>query len=282
MITSLPDLFIDIIVKPIEKLDKRTGNIRSIAKMKIGGNAANFSIALGKLGIKNNLIACLGELSYNLFKSSIEKYNVTLYPYFTSDNITVSLEEEDRVMLTDSRGIQVDKIEEYREIIKRSKYIFFGNWNNNKKSNDLLKWITEVSNAKIYLDIGDPSINKENINELIRILKSKRIWVLSLNEHEVSYLSNYLGIEGDNYIEIANKLFREINVENLDVHSSDFVYSLPSKAYLKIEKVRPKILTGAGDTWNAANFYGYYKGLNDEERLKFANEVAKSYILEEF
>jgi len=281
MITSLPDLFIDIIVKPGGKM-KKTGNVRSEIEIKVGGNAANFSIALGKLGIKNNLIACLGKLSYDLFKGFLEKNNVILYPHFTSDNITVSIEKRDRIMLTDSRGIQIDKIEEYIEIIKESEYIFFGNWNNNKKSNDLLRWIIKISNAKIYLDIGDPSINKENLNGLIEVLKRGKIWVLSLNEYELYYLSNYLGIRGKDYIELANNLFKGIRVENLDIHSPDFVYSLPSKVYLKIEKVKPKILTGAGDTWNAANFYGYYKGFTDEDRLKFANKIAKRYILKEF
>jgi len=278
MITSLPDLFIDVIVRPKGKI-KKTGNIRSEVYIKVGGNATNFSIALGILGIKNNLIACLGKLSYNLFKDFLEENNVILYPYFTSDNITVSIEREDRVMLTDSKGIQIEKLERYEDIIKESKYIFFGNWNNNRKSNKLLKWIIEVSNAKIYLDIGDPSINKENLEGLIEILKSGRIWVLSLNEYELYYLSNYLGIKGNNYVELADKLFKEIRVENLDIHSPDFVYSLPSKVYLKIEKVKPKVLTGAGDTWNAANFYGYYKGFNDEDRLEFANGIAKAYIL---
>jgi len=281
MITSLPDLFIDIIVRPKGKI-KKTGNIRSEVYIKVGGNATNFSIALGKLGIKNNLIACLGKLSYDLFKDFLEENNVILYPYFTYDNITISVEKGDRIMFTDSRGIQIEKLEEYKEVIEESEYIFFGNWNNNKRSNELLKWIIENSNAKIYLDIGDPSINKENLGGLIEILKSDNIWVLSLNEYELYYLSNYLGIKGDNYIELANNLFKEIRVENLDIHSPDFVYSLPSKVYLKIEKVKPKILTGAGDTWNAANFYGYYKGFNDEDRLRFANEIVKRYILKEF
>jgi len=71
MITSLPDLFIDIIVRPKERI-KKTGNVKSEIEIKIGGNAANFSIALGKLGIKNNLIACLGKLSYDLFKEFLE------------------------------------------------------------------------------------------------------------------------------------------------------------------------------------------------------------------
>jgi hypothetical protein len=52
-IISLPDLFLDIITKKID-INKNTGNINQEIRLKIGGNAANFSIALGKIGIKIN------------------------------------------------------------------------------------------------------------------------------------------------------------------------------------------------------------------------------------
>ncbi|MEM1895835.1 MAG: carbohydrate kinase family protein [Nanopusillaceae archaeon] len=278
MITCLPDLFLDIIVKS-KKENKKTGNIKSKILIKIGGNAANFSIALSKLGLKNNLIACCGKLSYIIAKKELKKLKINFYPVFTKNNITVSIEKEDRIMFTDSRGIQISKISKYLDIIKKSEYIFFGNWNNNKKSNELLKWIIENSNAKIYLDIGDPSVNRKNLPNLIKILKEGKIWTLSLNEHELSYLCNFLGINGEDYIELSKNLFKEIKVKNLDIHSPDFVYSLPSDTYIKIEKIKPKILTGAGDVWNAANFFGYYKKFSNIERLKFANEIAKKYIL---
>lgn len=281
MITCLPDLFLDIIVKS-KKENKKTGNIKSKILIKIGGNAANFSIALSKLGLKNNLIACCGKLSYIIAKKEFKKLKINFYPVFTKNNITVSIEKEDRVMFTDSRGIQISKISKYLDIIKKSEYIFFGNWNNNKKSNELLKWIIENSNAKIYLDIGDPSVNRKNLPNLIKILKEGKIWTLSLNEYELSYLCNFLEIDGEDYIELSKNLFKEIKVKNLDIHSPDFVYSLPSDTYIKIEKIKPKILTGAGDVWNAANFFGYYKKFSNIERLKFANEIAKKYILGQY
>ncbi len=282
MITSLPDLFIDIIVKTYRDKIKITGNIPSEILIKIGGNAANFSIALGKLGVKNNLIACIGKTSYTLFKDLLEKHNVKLYPIFTHDNITVSIENSERVMFTDPKGIQIEEISKYEDIIKKSKYIYFGNWNNNKMSNSLLEWITNISKAKIYLNIGDPSVNKENLDGLVKILKSGKIWVLSINDYELSYLCEYLKVNGCTYIELANNLFKILDIENLDIHSPDFVYSLPSKTLIKVDKVKPKVLTGAGDTWDAANFYGYYKNYDDESRLKFANEIAKKYVLGEF
>lgn len=281
MIVSLPDAFLDIIVKYREI--KRTGNIHTNINIKIGGNAANFSIALAKLGIENKLIFHSGKLIKNLLEEFVKRNNlkVNLLWVETEDSITVALEKEDRVMFTDPKGIQIDKIEKYKDIIEKAKYIFFGNWNNNKKSNKLLRWVIENSKAKIFLDIGDPSVNYENIDELIEILKREKIWVLSLNEYELEFLCNYLNIK-DNILNMAEKLYSILNVERLDLHTPEFVYTLPNKVLVKVNRVEPKILTGAGDTWNAANFYGYINNFDDYSRLKFANEIAKKYVLGEF
>jgi len=285
-IISLPDLFLDIITKKID-INKSTGNINQEIKLKIGGNAANFSIALSKIGIKNKLIAGCNKISELIFKRYIKdrKLKIKFLPIYTDISITISLEDDDRIMITDPKGIQIgiNEIKKYEKILKKTKYIFFGNWNNNKKSNELLKYIINLNkDAKIYLDIGDPSINIENLNELIEILKENKIWVFSLNEYELEYLGNFLKLNYENLLDLANKLYKILNVEHLDIHSPDFVYSLPSGTYIKIEKVKPIILTGAGDAWNAGNFYGYLKNLNNKDRLSFANEIAKKYILSEF
>jgi len=285
-IISLPDLFLDIITKKID-INKNTGNINQEIRLKIGGNAANFSIALGKIGIKNKLIAGCNKISELIFRQYIKdkKLKIRFLPIYIDISITISLEDDDRIMITDPRGIQIriNEIKKYEKILKKTKYIFFGNWNNNKKSNELLEYIINLNrNAKIYLDIGDPSINIENLNELIKILKENRVWVLSLNEYELEYLGNFLKLDYENLLDLANKLYKILNLEHLDIHSPDFVYSLPSNIYIKIEKVKPIILTGAGDTWNAGNFYGYLNNLDNKDRLLFANEIAKKYILNEF
>ncbi|NAZ26254.1 MAG: hypothetical protein GU343_01815 [Nanoarchaeota archaeon] len=284
-IISLPDLFLDIITKKID-INKNTGNINQEIRLKIGGNAANFSIALGKIGIKNKLIAGCNKISELIFRQYIKdkKLKIRFLPIYTNISITISLEDNDRIMITDPKGIQIgiNEIKKYEKVLKKTKYIFFGNWNNNKKSNELLEYIINLNrDAKIYLDIGDPSINIENLNELIEILKENRIWVLSLNEYELEYLGNFLKLDYDNLLDLANKLYKILNVEHLDIHSPNFVYSLPSNIYIKIEKVKPIILTGAGDTWNAGNFYGYLNNLDNKDRLLFANEIAKKYILNE-
>jgi len=285
-VIALPDLFLDIITKKID-INKNTGNINQEIRLKIGGNAANFSIALSKIGIKNKLIAGCNKISESIFKQYIKdkKLKIRFLPIYTDISITISLEDNDRIMITDPKGIQIgiNEIKKYEKVLKKSKYIFFGNWNNNKKSNELLKYIINLNrDAKIYLDIGDPSINIENLNELIKILKENKIWVLSLNEYELEYLGNFLKLDYENLLDLANKLYKILNVEHLDIHSPDFVYSLPSNVYIKIEKVKPIILTGAGDTWNAGNFYGYLNNLDNKDRLLFANEIAKKYILNEF
>jgi len=242
---------------------------------------------LGKIGIKNKLIAGCNKISELIFRQYIKdkKLKIRFLPIYIDISITISFEDNDRIMITDPKGIQIgiNEIKKYEKVLKKTKYIFFGNWNNNKKSNELLKYIINLNrDAKIYLDIGDPSINIENLNELIKILKENRIWVLSLNEYELEYLGNFLKLDYENLLDLANKLYKILNVEHLDIHTPDFVYSLPSNIYIKIEKVKPVILTGAGDTWNAGNFYGYLNNLDNKDRLLFANEIAKKYILNEF
>jgi len=242
---------------------------------------------LGKIGIKNKLIAGCNKISELIFRQYIKdkKLKIRFLPIYIDISITISLEDDDRIMITDPKGIQIgiNEIKKYEKLLKKTKYIFFGNWNNNKKSNELLKYIINLNrNGKIYLDMGDPSINIENLNELIKILKENKIWVLSLNEYELEYLGNFLKLDYKDLLDLANKLYKILNVEHLDIHSPDFVYSLPSNIYIKIEKVKPIILTGAGDTWNAGNFYGYLNNLDNKDRLLFANEIAKKYILNEF
>ncbi|MGC9133354.1 MAG: PfkB family carbohydrate kinase [Nanopusillaceae archaeon] len=281
-IISLPDLFLDIITKRID-INKKTGNINQNTILKIGGNASNFSIALSKLNIENILIVGCNKISELILREYIKenKLKIRFIPIYKDISITISLEGEDRVMITDPKGIQIgkDDIKKYEKIIKKAKYIFFGNWNNNKKSNELLEYILDINKGKIYLDIGDPSVNIENLNKLIEILKERKIWVLSLNDYELKFLGDFLKIDYSDIKDLAKKIYSLLNIENLDIHSPDFVYSLPSDKYIKINKVEPKILTGAGDYWNAGNFYGYINNFNNEERLNFANEFAKKYIL---
>ncbi|BBL45603.1 ribokinase-like domain-containing protein [Nanobdella aerobiophila] len=280
MITSLPDLFIDILIKNI-KINKNTGNINKDIIIKLGGNAGNFSLALAKLNIENNLIAGCNKLLEYYFKNYIDdhKLKINFLPVYKDISITISFEnDDDRTMITDPKGIQIDDqdIKEYYNLISKSDYIFFGNWNNNKKSNKLLKYVLDTNN-KIYLDMGDPSVNKENLEEFIEIIKEKKIWVLGLNDYELKYLGKYIGIKGSIQY-ISNRIYNEFNLEHLDVHSPDFVYTLPSDKYIEIKKIKPKIITGVGDYWNAGNFYGYINNFDDSERLNFANNFAKMYI----
>ncbi|MFL6483255.1 MAG: PfkB family carbohydrate kinase, partial [Nitrososphaera sp.] len=49
-------------------------------------------------------------------------------------------------------------------------------------------------------------------------------------------------------------------------------------AFVHAIKVDAKRLTGAGDTWDAADIVGYLTGLHPQERLLFANCCASLYI----
>ena len=47
---------------------------------------------------------------------------------------------------------------------------------------------------------------------------------------------------------------------------------------VRIASVRPRRLTGAGDVWDAGAIYGRLKGMDEPERLRFANTAARLYL----
>jgi len=104
-------------------INKNTGNINQEIRLKIGGNAANFSIALSKIGIKNKLIAGCNKISELIFKQYIKdkKLKIRFLPIYTDISITISLEDNDRIMITDPKGIQIgiDEIKKYEKVLKK-------------------------------------------------------------------------------------------------------------------------------------------------------------------
>ena len=66
----------------------------------------------------------------------------------------------------------------------------------------------------------------------------------------------------------------------IDLHTQKGSIWSDGKDVLYVEsfKVKPQISTGAGDSWDAADLFGYLSGLNHYERLLFSNAYASLYI----
>ncbi|MBD0360108.1 MAG: hypothetical protein ICV56_05290, partial [Nitrososphaeraceae archaeon] len=111
--------------------------------------------------------------------------------------------------------------------------------------------------------------------------------VLSINENECNSLAKVVGIEPlllecysqTSVRNAAKKLAEKIGI-SIDLHTrigaawsngkeTEFVHAI---------KVEVQTLTGAGDSWDAADIIGYLAGLDAEERLIYANVCSSLYI----
>ena len=112
--------------------------------------------------------------------------------------------------------------------------------------------------------------------------------MISLNENECQILGKFLDLKKISAEYTINEIktmaadISSILGTIIDIHTPigscsaangdvEFVESFP---------VKPIILTGAGDVWNAINILGLKKELSTINRLNLANAAAASYISE--
>ena len=116
---------------------------------------------------------------------------------------------------------------------------------------------------------------------------AKMTRLLSINENECNSLADTLGLGrllgssygADGLRDAVKKISEKVGIST-DLHSkigaawsngkeSSFVHAI---------KVDARTLTGAGDSWDAADIVGYLAGLDPQERLLFANCCASLYV----
>ena len=293
-VTLMPDIFIDhfivlgdledIIEKLYKVASRGGGNLIASQWIGRGGNAANTAAALSRLGVKVNLIISAGPLTLKLIDQLLDSHliNIIVKPR-AEDNITAILELKGANIMLSYPGA-LDLGPEMLssgdwEILRRSEIVGVFNWNMNKRSNELLESLVDRRVKKVYLDTGDPSVaSYTKARRLVEILSSHRIFALSVNEWEVRFLARMLTGENLDPISSAEKVFKSLNLEHLDLHTVKYSYSLPEAVKIPVQVVEPKVLTGAGDAWNAGNIYGYLKNMSVHERLSLANTVARCYV----
>jgi ribokinase len=112
--------------------------------------------------------------------------------------------------------------------------------------------------------------------------------VLSVNENECNSLAQAMGLDaivlsnGYKPAEVKNaaaSLAEKIGV-TIDLHTKMGAAWSNGKetVFANAIKVEPKTLTGAGDSWDAADIIGYLAGFDVMERLIFSNAYASLYI----
>lgn len=309
-IVVMPDFFVDRIIRLdskeklfdalAEKAKRGGGSVRGVPTTDVkGGNAVNVAYCLAKLGVKVALFTVADEIGAAMIRQAFSQFGdkASLRIASGRSGLTTAFEfphEDTRVnvMVSDigdneSFGPEKLESEANRAILKNADGVMVVNWASNLKGTELAEFAFRNSpSAFHFIDPADVETRKQDFRDSLGRL-AKMTDCLSINENECNSLADALGIGrllgssyGPDEVKAAAKKISERIGISTDLHSkigaawsngkeSSFVHAI---------KVDAKILTGAGDSWDAADIVGYLAGLDPQERLLFANCCASLYV----
>jgi len=308
------DYFIDRIIhinnkqKFFKKINEKTkfggGSIRGISTKEIGGgNAVNFSFCLAKLGLEVHLFTIADQIGKNILENLfLGLLNVHLNIFHGRPGYTTSLEfmnqstfqPESNVMISDVGDNAHFGKEKFKTMIDknlmRDAVAVVGlNWATNLKGTSLLKYV--FSNSPNSLHFVDPADIGDRTREFCSLLidNNDLIDILSINENECNSLLSELKLKNrilkGNYdckkIKRAAQILAQEFKIPINLHTKNgTAFSNGVQAFsissFKLTKIHN--LTGAGDSWDAANILGYLLNLKPIERLFLANVFAALYL----
>jgi ribokinase len=309
-IVVMPDFFVDRIIRLeskeklfealAEKAKRGGGSIRGVRTADVkGGNAVNVAYCLAKLGVKVSLFTVADEIGATMIRQAFSQFGdrATLRISTGKSGLTTAFEfpHEDtkvNVMVSDigdNDNFGPEKIgsESDRAILKNADGVMITNWASNKKGTELAEFAFRNSpSAFHFIDPADIETRKQDFRDSLAKLASMTD-CLSINENECNSLADALGISspfggsfGASEITAAAKTIAEKVGISTDLHTK--VGSAWSNgkesAFVHAIKVEARTLTGAGDSWDAADILGYLAGLDPHERLLFANCCASLYV----
>jgi len=302
-VVMLPDFFVDhfLSLDTVEKTCNAVktvaaqggGNLPGIAQwITQGGNAANTTLALARLGISAHLICRTDPLGMHLLQYFLGNSGVDLSGVKTDGNlaITTALEFQEHhanIMIGDPGSVATFTFEllndHDHELITSADLVGVTNWNLNRSGTDLACKVFEIAKkhgVRTFFDSGDPSPRLHDIPELInKVLTNPQLDIFGLNENELRYYSNSSNKTQEEMITAALLLKKKIPAR-IDLHTSLFSGSIRN-TFIVVPTMSLSTVyrsTGAGDAWNAANVFADLLGFADDERLLFANMFAGHYI----
>ncbi|MHB1909551.1 MAG: carbohydrate kinase family protein [Nitrososphaerales archaeon] len=277
------------------------GSIRGISQAEVkGGNAVNLAYALGTFGAMVNLIAIAESLSSERLRSTFAKLpNVDLEIVPGKNGYTVALEfvENSRhvnVMLSDTGDLKTFDGSLVSELswdrLSECKIIAVVNWAANSRGNDLCTRAFSKAKSKARQTFLDPA----DVSELAPVLPLLKrqvfdrglVDIISLNDNELRVMcktlcSHDLPIDySEADLVSAVKKIADASGSTVDLHTRSMSVSAKSSdatvAYC--HRVSQKIVTGAGDVWDAGDLIGHLVKWDVMDRLRFANAAAGLYV----
>jgi len=312
-IVVMPDFFVDRIIRLeskeklfeslTEKAARGGGSIRGVPTIDVkGGNAVNVAYCLAKLGVKVTLFTVADEIGGTIIRQAFSGFGekARLRIAAGKSGLTTAFEfphgsSRVNVMVSDvgdngNFGPERLGSEQDMAILRNADGVMLTNWASNSLGTDLAEFAFRNSpSAFHFLDPADIETRKVEFSTALSKIASFTD-SLSINENECNSLADALSMDkplgssfGPDDVRNAAKAVAEKIGVSVDLHTragsawsngreSEFVHSI---------KVEARTLTGAGDSWDAAEMLGYLAGLDPQERLLFANCCASLYVRDE-
>lgn len=312
-IVVMPDFFVDRIVRLeskeklfdalTEKAERGGGSIRGVPMTDVkGGNAVNAAYSLARLGMKVTLFTVADETGAGMIRQAFSQFGerVILRISGGKSGLTTAFEFPHgenmvNVMVSDigdnsNFGPERISSEFDRNILKNADGVMLVNWASNLKGTELAEFAFRNSpSAFHFIGPADIETRKEDFRDSLGKLAGMTD-SLGINENECNSLADALGLGtllGKGYEAEQVKLAAKALAEKIGI-STDLHTKLGSawsngreSVFVHAIKVQAKTLTGAGDSWEAADVLGYLAGLDPRERLLFANCCSSLYVRDE-
>jgi ribokinase len=309
-IAVMPDFFVDRIIRLEskeklfdalgEKARRGGGSVRGIPTIDVkGGNAVNVTYCLAKLGVKVALFTVADEVGATMMRQAFSQFGdrATLRIANGKSGLTTAFEfphEDTRVNVMvsdigDNENFGPEKLssEQDRAILKNADGVMITNWASNQKGTELAEFAFRNSpSAFHFIDPADVETRKQDFCDSLAKL-AKMTDCLSINENECNSMADALGLghllgssfSADDVKSVAKKIADRVGIST-DLHTKAGAAWSNGKesTFVHAIKVDARTLTGAGDSWDAADIIGYLAGLDPQERLLFANCFASLYV----
>jgi ribokinase len=263
------------------------GGVHGVTQEEVcGGNAVNLARALAKLGLRTLLITHSDQVHEPLLEQAFEGLPVEVRVKPMPPGLTVAFEEKVNVMLGDVGGVDdfgpsaLDPSD--WDALARSRVVCSVNWAANSHGTELLLALRRRlgEDKPIFLDPADFRDRYAPFGLLLRQLESRHVvdWI-SMNEHEAVAAARSMGVGAAGLSELCRIVAGRLGVV-FDLHGDSTSYTSEGTrvASARVRRVAPRRITGAGDVWDAGAIYGRLKGMDERDRLDFANRAARLYL----
>jgi len=311
----LPDFFLDHFVIAGDFEDFISG-LRDLAEqgggnflgtdqfIRKGGNSINTASALFSLGLDPCPIITSDSHGFALLQTLTPKGFDLGHVHLDgrlSSTVSIETDYKDRrvnLMVSDSGSASKFSFSQLTDAdlsaIRESSIVVLVNLNHNKDAvnlaQELFTYVKANSNAITFMDMGDPSWNKDIIEPLAKnVLSDGLVDFLSVNENEAAWFAWALSnrdprwrdyvIDPSKWLQTANHVSLETGVR-VGLHTPLFSASLLQDEIIGVPAfdVKSKTMCGAGDSWNAGVILGIISNLPIYDQLLLANTVAALYV----